>query len=104
MSLDDVLLLSRAADEPRCAGSSSDAGSPHAQQPRFTWASTEEVAIDKNFAVHLPWIDKLFGTYYGPPGEWPREYGIAGIRFLTVTSRSSNGLSLRALHQSRQIL
>ena len=48
--------------------------------PRFHhWHhGAEEVAVDKNFAVHLPWLDKLFGTYYGPAGEWPKEYGIAG--------------------------
>ena len=48
--------------------------------PRFHhWHhGAEEVAMDKNFAVHLPWIDKLFGTYYGPAGEWPKTYGIAG--------------------------
>ena len=48
--------------------------------PRFHhWHhGAEEVAIDKNFAVHLPWLDKIFGTYYAPAGEWPKEYGIAG--------------------------
>jgi sterol desaturase/sphingolipid hydroxylase (fatty acid hydroxylase superfamily) len=34
-------------------------------------------AIDKNFAVHLPWIDRLFGTHHLPI-EWPEEYGIDG--------------------------
>ncbi|MBA3888305.1 MAG: hypothetical protein H0X67_21650 [Acidobacteria bacterium] len=28
--------------------------------------------------MHLPWIDKLFGTYYAPEGKWPTGYGIAG--------------------------
>lgn len=48
--------------------------------PRFHhWHhGAEEAAMDKNFAVHLPWIDKLFGTYHAPAGEWPKEYGIAG--------------------------
>ena len=48
--------------------------------PRFHhWHhSAAPEAIDKNFAVHLPWIDKLFGTYYAPAGQWPAEYGIAG--------------------------
>ena len=35
-------------------------------------------AVDKNFAVHLPWIDRLFGTAYLPSGRWPEAYGIAG--------------------------
>ncbi|HWI16972.1 MAG TPA: sterol desaturase family protein [Vicinamibacterales bacterium] len=34
-------------------------------------------AIDKNFAVHLPWIDRVLGTAYEPDG-WPAEYGIDG--------------------------
>lgn len=34
-------------------------------------------AIDKNFAVHLPVIDWLFGTFYLPPRTWPSAYGIA---------------------------
>ena len=47
--------------------------------PRFHhWHhAIEAEAIDKNFAVHFPWIDRLFGTYYGPPGQWPSGYGIA---------------------------
>lgn len=32
-------------------------------------------AIDKNFAIHFPWIDKIFGTHY-LPDEWPEKYGL----------------------------
>ena len=48
--------------------------------PRFHhWHhGAESAAVDKNFAVHLPWIDRIFGTYYAPAGRWPAEYGIAG--------------------------
>ncbi len=48
--------------------------------PRFHhWHhSAEREAIDKNFAVHLPWIDRLFGTYHMPADRWPKEYGIQG--------------------------
>ena len=48
--------------------------------PRFHhWHhGAEDVAIDRNFAVHLPWIDRIFGTYYAPDGRWPSAYGIAG--------------------------
>lgn len=48
--------------------------------PRFHhWHhSAQSEAIDKNFAVHLPWIDRLFGTYYLPPGAWPSQYGLSG--------------------------
>lgn len=31
---------------------------------------------DKNFAVHFPFIDYLFGTYYLPKDKWPTEYGV----------------------------
>jgi sterol desaturase/sphingolipid hydroxylase (fatty acid hydroxylase superfamily) len=34
--------------------------------------------IDKNFAIHLPIIDRLFGTLYLPKDEWPERYGIEG--------------------------
>jgi len=48
--------------------------------PRFHhWHHAKErAAIDKNFAVHLPWIDRLFGTAYEPAGQWPSHYGIEG--------------------------
>ena len=39
----------------------------HAQSP-----------ADKNFAVHMPWIDRVFGTYHLPDDKWPDDYGIAG--------------------------
>ncbi len=35
-------------------------------------------ARDRNFAVHLPWLDRLFGTWHFPPKAWPARYGIAG--------------------------
>jgi len=47
--------------------------------PRYHhWHHTsQKEAIDKNFAIHFPWIDKLFGTYYFPE-EWPAQYGLSG--------------------------
>jgi lathosterol oxidase len=46
--------------------------------PQFHhWHHAAEVeAIDKNFAVHLPLIDALFGTMY-LPRRWPHGYGLA---------------------------
>lgn len=35
---------------------------------------------DKNFAVHLPVLDLLFGTFHAPAGQWPARYGIDGER------------------------
>ena len=49
--------------------------------PRFHhWHhSAEEHAVDKNFAVHLPLLDYLFGTLLlTRDGSWPAAYGIAG--------------------------
>ena len=37
--------------------------------------AAEPEAIDKNFAVHLPVLDAIFGTMYLPP-RWPSAYGI----------------------------
>lgn len=37
-------------------------------------------AIDKNFAVHLPVVDRLFGTLFAPRGRWPRRYGVVGFQ------------------------
>jgi lathosterol oxidase len=39
--------------------------------------SAEPEAVDTNFAVHLPVLDRVFGTYY-LPDRWPQAYGIAG--------------------------
>ena len=33
-------------------------------------------AIDRNFAIHFPWIDRLFGTFHLPAGAWPQRYGL----------------------------
>jgi lathosterol oxidase len=46
--------------------------------PRFHhWHhAAEPVARDRNFAVHLPLLDRLFGTAYFPAGRWPSEYGL----------------------------
>jgi lathosterol oxidase len=52
---------------------------PFLVQPRYHhWHHTsEKEAIDKNFAIHFPWIDKIFGTYFLPGGnKWPNTYGL----------------------------
>ena len=43
--------------------------------------STLKEAHDKNFAVHFPWIDRLFGTYHAPAGAWPEAVGLDDARF-----------------------
>ncbi len=46
--------------------------------PRFHhWHhGLEKEAFDVNFAIHFPWIDKLFGTFHLPPDRWPENYGV----------------------------
>ena len=41
--------------------------------------AAEREAVDKNFAVHTPIWDRLFGTYY-LPDRWPSAYGLCGRR------------------------
>lgn len=45
--------------------------------PRYHhWHHTsQKEGIDKNFAIHFPWIDRIFGTYYYPE-HWPERYGL----------------------------
>jgi sterol desaturase/sphingolipid hydroxylase (fatty acid hydroxylase superfamily) len=46
--------------------------------PRFHhWHhGLEKEAVDVNFAIHLPLLDKLFGTFHFPDGRWPENYGV----------------------------
>lgn len=46
--------------------------------PRFHhWHhGLEEEAVDVNFAIHFPWLDRIFGTYHYPPSRWPKAYGV----------------------------
>lgn len=46
--------------------------------PRFHhWHhAIEPEGIDKNFAIHFPFLDRLFGTYHLPKGRWPQGYGV----------------------------
>ncbi len=46
--------------------------------PRFHhWHhALEDEGIDKNFAIHFPWIDRIFGTFFLPKGRWPSDYGV----------------------------
>ena len=45
--------------------------------PEFHHWHHAEAPLDKNFAVHVPWIDLAFGTAW-LPGGFPERYGIAG--------------------------
>ena len=68
--------------------------------PRFHhWHhGLEEEAIDVNFAIHLPLLDKMFGTFHLPKGRWPKDYGIPEVvprsywgQFLFPWHRHRNG-------------
>jgi sterol desaturase/sphingolipid hydroxylase (fatty acid hydroxylase superfamily) len=40
------------------------------------WHHTNDEHVDKNYASMLPFLDKLFGTWYMPKKLWPQKYGI----------------------------
>jgi len=46
--------------------------------PRFHhWHHALDVeGVDKNFAIHFPMYDRLFGTHYLPDDAWPKGYGV----------------------------
>jgi len=39
------------------------------------WHHTRGAMTDRNYAATLPWLDRLFGTYYMPKNQWPERYG-----------------------------
>ena len=43
--------------------------------------SADKRAYGKNYAVHFPWIDRLFGTCYAPSDEWPAQLGLDDALF-----------------------
>ncbi len=45
---------------------------------RWRWGCHAVRPVDRNFAIHLPVIDRIFGTLYLPPERWPEAYGIEG--------------------------
>lgn len=46
--------------------------------PRFHhWHhAIDAEGVDKNFAIHFPIYDRIFGTYYLPENTWPSGYGV----------------------------
>lgn len=53
---------------------------PFLVTPRFHhWHHADSVQ-NVNFAVHLPWLDRLFGTHHLPREVWPERYGLGGGR------------------------
>ena len=40
--------------------------------------AAESEAVNTNFALHLPVLDRLFGTQFFPDGRWPERLGVVG--------------------------
>jgi sterol desaturase/sphingolipid hydroxylase (fatty acid hydroxylase superfamily) len=40
------------------------------------WHHTNDEHANRNFSTMLPWVDRIFGTYYMPRNQWPPGYGI----------------------------
>jgi len=55
---------------------------PFLATPRFHHFhhAAEAEAIDKNFAVHLPVLDRIFGTHFLPETRWPQGYGVSNAQ------------------------
>ena len=66
--------------------------------PRYHhWHHTsQKEGIDKNFAIHFPWIDKIFGTYYFPKSG-RESYGLDGEEL----SPTFLGQTIQAVHQKK---
>jgi len=45
---------------------------------RYIEQDQPEKALDINYAINLPVIDMIFGTFYMPENKWPDTYGIRG--------------------------
>ena len=43
--------------------------------------SDDPATYDKNFAIHFPFIDLMFGTYHLPGNQWPESTGLAETKF-----------------------
>ncbi|OEK07700.1 sterol desaturase [Flavivirga aquatica] len=43
--------------------------------------SDDPKAYDKNFAIHFPFIDMMFGTYYPMGKTWPESTGLGDVKF-----------------------
>jgi sterol desaturase/sphingolipid hydroxylase (fatty acid hydroxylase superfamily) len=66
------------------------------------WHHTVDENRDHNYASMLPWIDRIFGTYYLPRSQWPPAYGIEaklpdslGGQLLYPLRPPPSGVSLR---------
>jgi sterol desaturase/sphingolipid hydroxylase (fatty acid hydroxylase superfamily) len=54
--------------------------------------------INKNYASMLPWVDRLFGTFYLPTTRWPDRYGVD-----QPTASTLSGQLLQPLESHREL-
>jgi len=38
--------------------------------------AADKEAVNVNFAIHFPFLDRLFGTHHLPKDAWPQRYGL----------------------------
>lgn len=50
-------------------------------QYHFWHHSNDPTLYDKNFAIHFPWLDRIFRTHHLPGDEWPSATGLDNTAF-----------------------
>lgn len=59
--------------------------------------------VDKNYAIHLPLVDMLMGTFKrAPPGEWPAEYGVLKLETVPAGLLAQTLMPLRSMRTHRR--
>ena len=51
------------------------------------WHHTRTGPFNRNYSSTLPWLDRIFGTYYLPRAAWPTAYGIKAKLPQTLTEQ-----------------
>ena len=54
------------------------------------WHHVKDGPINRNFSAMLPWLDRIFGTFHLPQGQWPEAYGV-----MPMPQRERQGAELR---------
>jgi sterol desaturase/sphingolipid hydroxylase (fatty acid hydroxylase superfamily) len=67
------------------------------------WHHTNDEHINNNYASMLPFMDKLFGTWYLPKKLWPPRYGIDAPMAPGLTAQLLQPLSMRDLNVDRAV-
>lgn len=64
------------------------------------WHHTNDgpAQINKNYASMMPWVDRLFGTFYLPKEQWPTKYGIDTPTAPTLAGQLLQPLMTERIH------